>query len=397
MTQRMTTGFLVVLLLAGTQTGCRSFVVCCNNLFAWKQTVPADLTQFSNVTDSGRAGFSSADASPSEEADSVKENEPPAGDSRPRFEIPRELPGATAKPLQLPPIDTTQTVEQRRSVMASLFPEIPDTESEMTPDVSDGALALKDLQQLAAENSPVVRQAVAAVEMARGQAIQAGLYPNPTIGYEGDSLGTGRTAGYNGVFLTQEFVTADKLQIAQNVEWNAMRAAQADLRKARVRLATDVRRRYFEVLIAQEQLRLSRAISRLSNEVYEAQIDLVTGGEAAPYEPLQLRVFAVQARNHVIQSQNNLEASWRRLAAAIGLPDMTRRAVAGSVENPVPGLKYDAALQYLLSHHSDIVAAQARMAQAGCDLQLQQVTPIPNVTFYATLQHDDTSPLNDVA
>ncbi|MCA9057872.1 MAG: TolC family protein [Planctomycetaceae bacterium] len=404
MNRRPVPVLLIVAASLLTLPGCRSFVMCCNNVFAWRNTVPADLTPVpagKTIVDSS-TGKATIDGAESDDptVDAELTSAPRASDdpaAPQRFEIPKELLGASARPLQLPPIDRTQSIEQRRSLMSSLFPEIPEAQDPATAETDGLPLSLAELQQLAADNSPVVRQAVASVEMARGQAVQAGLYPNPTVGYEGDSLGTGKTAGYNGIFLTQEFVTADKLQIAQNAQWNAVRAAQADLRKARVRLATDVRRQYFQVLLAQEQLRLNQAIAKLSAEVYQAQIDLVTGGEAAPYEPLQLRVFAVQARNQVIQSQNNLDAAWRQLAAAVGLPEMSRRAVQGSVESPVPELEYGTALGFLLSRHSDIVAAQARISQASCNLELQQVTPIPNITFYATVQHDDTSPLNDVA
>jgi cobalt-zinc-cadmium efflux system outer membrane protein len=123
------------------------------------------------------------------------------------------------------------------------------------------------------------------------------------------------------VFFTQEIVRGNKLSLAQAAAMQEVRAAEADLKKARISLASDVRRNYYKVLIAQEQLRFSRAISRLSDEVYKAQIDLVAGGEAAPYEPLQLRVFAVQARNNVTASANSLNASWRQLAAAAGTHD----------------------------------------------------------------------------
>jgi cobalt-zinc-cadmium efflux system outer membrane protein len=173
-----------------------------------------------------------------------------------------------------------------------------------------------------------------------------------------------------------------------------VRAAQADLRKARITLASDVRRNYFRVLIAQEQLRFTRAISKLSDEVYQAQIDLVAGGESAPYEPLQLRVFAVQARNNVTQATNSLNAAWRQLAAAMGTPLMQRRSVQGSVDIPSPLLDYETAVA-LVQKHSDLVAANAGIARATTNLRLQEAIARPNVTLYAAFQHDDTTPLSN--
>ena len=342
-------------------------------------------------------GATFADATPiPEKIDAVRtvsDTKTPPGANR-RFKIPEELPGADAAPLVLPPMDATQTAEQRRSLADSLFPDVIPAVVHESPDAASAALTLATMQQMAVDNSPVIRQAAASVEQSRGKAIQSGLYPNPTLGYEGDTIGTARTAGYNGVFFTQEFVTAGKLTLAQNVALNEMRAAEADLRKARIKLASDVRRNYFKVLIAQEQLKFNRAIARLSDEVYKAQIDLVTGGESAPYEPLQLRVIAVQARNTVTQSANTLEASWRQLAAAVGMPHMTRQYVAGSVEMAAPEVTYET-LVTMLQRHSDLIAANARIASSNCNLRLQEVVPIPNVTLYAAFQHDDTTPLSD--
>jgi len=313
---------------------------------------------------------------------------------RRRFEIPAELPGADSARISLPPMDPSLPIEQRKSLAESLFPDLTPAAAQETPATAETPITLAELQKIAEEQSPVVRQAAAVVQSSRGKAIQAGLKPNPTLGYEGDTIGTADTAGYNGVFFTQEIVRGGKLSLAQSAAMQEVRAAEADLKKARISLASDVRRNYYKVLIAQEQLRFSKAISRLSDEVYKAQIDLVAGGEAAPYEPLQLRVFAVQARNNVTASANSLNAAWRQLAAAAGTPMMGRRVVAGSVENSTTSLNYEQAVA-MLQNHSDIAAAQARVNAAAGNLRLQEAMPIPNLNLYGAFQHDDTTPLSN--
>ena len=320
---------------------------------------------------------------------------PPASEpaGRERFSVPRELPGAEAPPIQLPAFDRSQTLAERRSSLESLFPEIPQAEGLTEPAVE--SVTLGELQDWALSYSPAVRQAAADVEKARGLAVQAGLYPNPTIGYEGDTLGTARTAGYNGLMVSQEFVTAGKLSLAQSSAMMEMRAAEQDLRKARIGLACDVRRGYFNVLIAQEQLRYSESLARLTEAAYHAHIDLVAGGEVAAYEPLQLRVIALQSRNSVITARNNVEAQWRQLASTVGTPDMARHQVLGSAEMPVPDINYQAAMAFLLSRHTDLAAATNRITGKGYNLELQEVTPIPNILVYGAFQHDATTPLSD--
>jgi cobalt-zinc-cadmium efflux system outer membrane protein len=338
------------------------------------------------------ASVSSSAVTPPAVSQDPPQSQPPGR----RFAIPEELPGASAAPIALPPLDPSLPMEQRKSLAESLFPELTPVAAEESSAESATPVTLADLQKLAEEQSPVVRQAAAVVQSARGRALQAGLKPNPTLGYEGDTIGTADTAGYNGVFFTQEIVRGNKLSLAQAAAMQEVRAAEADLKKARISLASDVRRNYYKVLIAQEQLRFSRAISRLSDEVYKAQIDLVAGGEAAPYEPLQLRVFAVQARNNVTASANSLNASWRQLAAAAGTPMMGRRVVTGQVENSTTAVNYEQAAA-MLQNHSDIAAAQARVNAAAGNLRLQEAIPTPNLNLYGALQHDDTTPLSNIS
>lgn len=396
---------LVMALTAISLAGCRAVQECCTGIFAARAATLSDMT--SPPEGPFRSSGSSGD--PGEEGglkndEKVQEHsgqrpepsvaaEPPEGARR--FAIPPELPGAQAPPLRLPPFDVTRTPQERRSMLKSLFPEVDEMHAEESAVVAAPPLSLAQLQQIALENSPIIQQAAADVEEARGLAVQAGLYPNPTVGYEGDTVLTARSAGYNGIYATQEFVTANKLCLAESAGTMRMRAAEQNLRKARITLASNVRRGYFDVLIAQAQVEFTRAIARLTQDVYEAQIELVTAGQAAPYEPLQLRVFAVQARNSLVQAENALNAAWRTLAANMGVPGMSRHPVQGSVDMPVPDVDYNAALAFLLNNNSSLKANQALISRAMYNLRLQEVTPIPNVQLYTAFQHDDTTPLSD--
>ena len=403
-------------LLVASIGGCRSGGGCCAPWFAARAEVPADLTP---PPAADEAAVASPETLEPEILDPKSPSEalPPAGASgrtgvrfretawqterdqaRP-LHIPREMPGAEAPPLRLPPFDPTQSGEVRRRAILDLFPSLPSNSLAPgeNPYESGEAIALADLQQIALENSPVVFQAAAAVEVARGRAIQAGLHPNPVVGYAADSIGTGLTGGYNGLFLSQEIVTAGKLSYARFAALMRMRAAEQDLRKARIALASDVRRGYFSVLVAEERLLYRRAMATLTDEVYRSQVDLVAIGEAAAYQPLQLRVFALEAQNQVVQAESQVNAAWRQLAAALGTPVLGRTPLVGSAEAPAPHVDYELAAGAILTRHTDLAAAGAMVAAAEQNLRLQRVTPVPNIQFSAAVQHDDTTPRNDVA
>src|SRR5690242_12538349 len=49
-------------------------------------------------------------------------------------------------------------------------------------------ISLEELERMALANNPTVAQAEAAIRSAEGRRKQAGLWPNPIIGYEADGL-----------------------------------------------------------------------------------------------------------------------------------------------------------------------------------------------------------------
>src|SRR5262245_15939387 len=68
------------------------------------------------------------------------------------------------------------------------------------PEVVEG-LTLQQLEELALTGNPTICRAYAMVGAARGNWIQVGLKPNPSVGYEGQQLGSGGQAEQHGVLF----------------------------------------------------------------------------------------------------------------------------------------------------------------------------------------------------
>jgi cobalt-zinc-cadmium efflux system outer membrane protein len=317
-----------------------------------------------------------------------------AAPSRRRFDVPADLPGGRAAPLRAPVLQPGQTAEQKQAALDAVYGLLPVVPED--PLIPTGVeLTLEALENMASQYSPVIQRAAADVDRARGLAWQAGLYPNPRIGYQADTVGTADTNGYHGGFISQEFVTAGKLTLAQQAALRQVCAAELALTKTRIEVLSNVRREYFAVLIAQERLRLTKALAKLTEDAWNAQKELVQGGEAAAYEPMQLRVQALQARNAITRAGNDLVAGWRRLAAATGQPDLSPAPLGGSVEQPVPEFDFTTSRAWMEANHTDMSAAQNEIVRASYELNLQQVTPIPNLDVAAVVQRDYTAPQLD--
>jgi cobalt-zinc-cadmium efflux system outer membrane protein len=274
-----------------------------------------------------------------------------------------------------------------------MYPQLPTLEEDLplAPGPEGVPLSLADLQRLATSYSPAIRAAQAAVDAAQGAIRQAITHPNPVFSYQTDTLGTG-PAGYQGFALDQVIKTGNKLQLQGAAAKMDLFSAQAALKKARNDVAYQVRSNYFALLVALENVKLNRALAKLTDEIYKIQLRQFERNQAAAYEPMQLRPLTMQARFNLIQARNQYLASWRQLVAGVGLPDMPPTEIGGRVDQAVPEFDYAEVLKRVKDQHTDVLTAQNTIQKARYLLKLAQVTPIPDVDVLMLVQKDYTTP-----
>jgi cobalt-zinc-cadmium efflux system outer membrane protein len=321
-----------------------------------------------------------------------QETKPPLPPVQKLLTIPEELPG-----LKVPPLDwPTKDRKAQQEAIKRLFPPLPALPPEQPPQLGpDGRpLTLSDLQSLATANNPTIKNAVAGIEAAKGALKQAGAYPNPFVAWEADTIGTsgGKGSGYQGAWVDQIIKGGNDLKLKTAAALMDLDNARLALKKARYDLATQVRSYYFAVLVARENIKVSRALARFTDEVFRVQVDLLRAGTAAPYEPMQVRALALQARFNLYQAHNQYLASWRQLAAALGLPHMPPTDLAGRVDLPVPVYDYQAVLDQVLNRHTDVLTGMNNIQKGRYLLELARVAPFPDFDTRLLIQKDYTAP-----
>jgi cobalt-zinc-cadmium efflux system outer membrane protein len=315
------------------------------------------------------------------------------------LEVPPDLlPGGRPRPLDLGPLDSAQRRERLQREYPPLRPPGPDHRGENGP--FGHPLTLAELQRLGLSNSPLIKQALARVESARGLAFQAGLPPNPLIGFEDDTFGTTGGAGYVGGFMEQLFVTGGKLRLRRAVAAMDLRNAEVALRRAQMDLATQIRTNYFQLLVARENMRINRLLVAFTNSVYEIQASEVRGRTEltiAAYEPKYLEYLAFLARTKLIPARHSYIMYWKQLTSTIGLPGLPLTEIAGSADMPIPILDFARVWTRIGQHHTDVVAADNSWHQARLSLLLAQAQLIPDVDARFLIQKDYTGPPNEIA
>ncbi len=309
-----------------------------------------------------------------------------------RLYVPEGLPGADSPEIAIP-----QDPKERERYLDKLYPHIPPLPPmpPPAPGPEGKPLTLADLQRLAETYNPTIKSAYAAVRVAQSAAVQAGMYPNPSIAWEHDTVETG-PAGYPGGYFDQSIVTGGKLTVQQAAATMDVLTARLNYRKARADLWTQVRGNYFAILVALQGVRYYEALYNFAEYLYELQVKRVRVSKlAAPYEPMQLRPLVLQARFDGIQARNRYAASWRQLAATLGLPDMPPSQLAGSVDMPLPVFDYDNVVSRLVNH-TDVRNALVSVQKAKYGVRSQKLVPLPDIGVRALVQKDYTTPPNQV-
>ena len=298
---------------------------------------------------------------------------PAAGKQRFDLKIPPVVPGSEASPI--PQLDKNPAIREKQ--INSLYPELPPlpTEPKPLPGPNNQPYTLASLQQIAAGNSPQLRQAAADVEAAKGNLIQARAYPNPTVSFQAQPSNDGSTAGVQGFGVDQKLSNGGKLKLQAAAAEKDLDNAELALKRARSDLATGVRNAYFNYLVAQETMRIDRSLARFTDEIYRLQVDLIKGGQAAPHEPAALRAQAFTTRLAYKQAIQNYTYAWKQLVAAIGLHQLPLSEVAGRLDTAIPYFDFDAVRLHALQNHTDMLTARNVIDKARYNLKLAQVTP----------------------
>lgn len=292
------------------------------------------------------------------------------------------LSGCTAGP-PLTPVPTA--VARPAAVKAASPPPSGVVPASFKADKLPPALSLDDLVALSVERNPRLRRAAFGVDVASGRAVQAGLYPNPTISFQGEEMGS--REGPGGILtvplVTQQVVTGGKLTLSKAAATREVDQATLSLLQERYVLLTTVRQGYYEVLTLQRRVELLGELVRLASESVETTKKLLEAKQVAKLDVLQLQVEQNRLRADEDAARQELAAAFRRLAANMGVPDLPITPLAGTLDAAPPEYDYDQVRHAVLNVHPQLRSAQVGVHRAQLLLRRAQADPIPNVTVGA--------------
>ncbi len=299
-----------------------------------------------------------------------------------------ELASETPAPAMEPP-EPGATTGSARGPADSVMPVGYQLETEALPPAEPPSdLTLPDLERMALQNNPGLGQAAAKARAARGRWVQVGLPPNVVLGYAGQQLGSRGLAEQQGVFIGQEVITGKKLRLNREVAaWEVQRAERL-LDSVRLRVLTDVRTGYYDVLIAQQRRDVAAELVRISSQGVQAAEALFRSEEVSKADPLRAGVEADTAGILLQNSINQHVEAWRRLVAVLGMPNLALQRLVGELKPDALSISWQEQLQRVLTESPELAAAIADVESARWAVQRAYAEVIPNLDVQAVIQDD---------
>jgi outer membrane protein, heavy metal efflux system len=250
------------------------------------------------------------------------------------------------------------------------------------------SLTLDQLLQMARTGNPTLGQAQAGVREAAGRTLQAGLWPNPTVGYSGDEIRGGAFGGgEQGVFVQQNVILGGKLGLDQKILAAESKQTEAEAEEQRLRVENGVRIAFYQSFAAQQMMEVRIRLSGLAKDAVETTKQLFNVGQADQPDLLQAQVEEDEADLAVITAQQDRQRAWRVLSAVVGRPALPLARLEGNFEE-LPSIDSDQIVQTILRDSPAVKIAQLEVARADTALTRAKREIVPDLSLRAGLSND---------
>jgi cobalt-zinc-cadmium efflux system outer membrane protein len=242
--------------------------------------------------------------------------------------------------------------------------------------------SLSDAVDRAMAANPAIAAARLTTAINQAGLAVAGEHPNPEVTAEVEKETPKQSVG---LALPLELGGKRGRRIALGEA--TLRAGEAEIAATVVQIRTDVRRAYFEVLVAEARLDLLRELRDLSARVRDAAQTRFDSGDAPRLEVLQAGLSFAAAENDAATAEGSLTAARSRLNALLGQPLDAAPALSTPLDagDPVPRAL---ALNLARRGNAELALLDRRADEQRARLALARALQTPDIVPTASLTHD---------
>ncbi len=166
----------------------------------------------------------------------------------------------------------------------------------------------------------------------------------------------------------------------------------------RLRVLAELRRRFYQVVVAEERVRTAQRIGEIAAQISQAIQSRFEKGEVARVEVFEAEILQEQAAIDIEQERQSLEQAWALLAAVVGLPQLERRPLLVE-EDSARTVQLDWATweSRILNENPELLAARSAVEIARAELLAATAQKVPEIELEMIMKHHNTNGYNSVS
>jgi cobalt-zinc-cadmium efflux system outer membrane protein len=176
---------------------------------------------------------------------------------------------------------------------------------------------------------------------------------------------------------------AKRIAVAEAV----LRTGYADLSATIAQVRNDVRRAYFDLVVADARLTVLRELRDLSRRARDTAQTRFETGDAPRLEVVQADLAVAASDNEATAAEGGVAAARAKLNALLGQPLDTVQPLSSAIDVGIPVVT-GTVLALARTGNTAIVVFDRRLEEQRARLALAQAQRVPDLTPTATLTHD---------
>jgi outer membrane protein TolC len=249
------------------------------------------------------------------------------------------------------------------------------------------ALTLDEVERIALAENPQIHVAARKVAAAEAHVPLAGALEDPQAMYRGWQVPLNRPWDYNSaqnmLMLGQSFPGRGKRQLRTSIAQSDVEMAQQDLEGARLRVRIEVRKAFFDMLHAQDDLRVHDEHVGIAQQAIEAARIKYSVGKIPQVEILKAQVALTRLAEHMIRFGRDAEVARAHLNTLMGRPADAAIEVRGdyALEATLPSL--DSLATTAMQARPDLAEAAAAEERSRREEKLAKKALVPDFSVSA--------------
>lgn len=250
------------------------------------------------------------------------------------------------------------------------------------PDASTPALSLDEIERIAVSENPEIHVASRKVSMAEAHVPTTGKLDDPQFMVRNWQVPLNKPWDYNAaqnmLMLSQSLPGPGKRALQTTIAKSDVTEAKDELESVRLRIRVEIRKAFFDLLLAQDELRIHDQHVDIARQAIEAARIKYTVGKVPQQDVLKAQLEMTRLEEHMIRFDRDAEVARARMNTLLGRDPATPIRVEGDfgVGAELPAGKQ--LEQLSLQSRPDLKEAQAAAEKSRQEQSLANKAYVPD-------------------